>query len=567
MMCLVVAAAHAGSRALDMSGLRQGFADPPAPARPQAIWFWFKNDVTKEEVSRELEEMVSMGLGGAEIRIIDDLRASDPAHVPRRRAPYLSDAWFEVLEHVLREAQRLGLAISVNPGMGWRYGGPWIPLEHQSAKLKVNYRWVRGPTWLRGRLDILRGVPTWNPADVLLFAWRTNRESRSPAVIHDSFLDLGDHLKPVANKYDIDWRVPEGEWLLAAFVSHRIGSPDHVAPDSAGAGRSFDPFSKEAVRLHLGEVGNKLKERVGDYFGSTLTELATDSWEYDEVGVDWSPEIVSAFPDKMGYDLRPYLHVLADHGPDETRVRRDVEAVKSELLLEAFFGEITGWCERNGLLHRSQPYGEPKKDLFAAYRASHVPDVERLEPLEAPWVAHACGKPLVTAEAFTGMPGATARNLAEQANLFYMIGVNRLDLHSFAYSPAEAGNPGWQMYVPIHINRHSSFEPFQALVVRLDGAESMVVAGGKAGRKRGCGRDRARARFLLLGSAGELRPRLSDKRRDRGSLSFRHRRCLGQVSNGRWRPNGPRRARKGSHGSQRPRTRGVAGDLVRADAG
>jgi len=437
-------------------------------ARPYVIWFWFLNDVEPEEITRELEEMASIGIGGVEVRIIDDGRFERASFPPVRRMAYLSDEWLDVFAHVCAEAERLGMKVSTNLGMGWRYGGPWITKEHQSKRMACAYAVLRGPTtWDEALAWPDEDISPDDITCVQALAWRV-ADRCARAVDPASFRDLTPLMETRRHAdgppYRLRWDVPEGHWLIGTFVVYARGGPDHVRDDSGGGGRSFDPFSADAAAVHLEAVLGRIKDRAGRYFGTTLTEIATDSWEYGETRINWSPEIPRAFPAIAGYDLVPRMHVFVDYGPDKEEILgRDLPAVESDLLVNGFFRTITLWCRENDLWHRPQAYGRPEKDLFDAYFWSDIPEVENPRgPREAAWVAHTCGKPIVSSEALTFLrgSGATMEGARKRINQFLAGGVNRIDFHSWSYSPPEAGVPGWRMYAPFHINRTVAWFPY-----------------------------------------------------------------------------------------------------------
>src|SRR5215475_313056 len=47
--------------------LEEGWKNPPPMARTQCWWWWLNGNVTKEAITRDLEEMKAKGLGGANI--------------------------------------------------------------------------------------------------------------------------------------------------------------------------------------------------------------------------------------------------------------------------------------------------------------------------------------------------------------------------------------------------------------------------------------------------------------------------------------------------------------------
>lgn len=99
--------------------LRRGFANPPGSARPQVWWHWLAGNVSKAGVTADLEAMKRVGLGGGTMANI--------AFSPEGPAPFLSEAWREVVRHAIREAGRLGLELGFFNCEGWSSsGGPWV---------------------------------------------------------------------------------------------------------------------------------------------------------------------------------------------------------------------------------------------------------------------------------------------------------------------------------------------------------------------------------------------------------------------------------------------------------
>ena len=132
-------------RAQDLKKLRGHFARPPREAGPWIYWMWFDNVVSKDEIKRELTEIAEAGFGGVELRCLSFYGWSGTPPVPsddavlrqlgHRRLKYLSNEFLDVLEFTCAAAERLGLRFSINMGMGWPPGGPWIPEGYRSKHL------------------------------------------------------------------------------------------------------------------------------------------------------------------------------------------------------------------------------------------------------------------------------------------------------------------------------------------------------------------------------------------------------------------------------------------------
>ncbi|MGA2362612.1 MAG: glycosyl hydrolase [Candidatus Aminicenantales bacterium] len=101
------AAAACGSRPSDP--LARGFAAPPGEARPWVYWMWMDGNLSREGITADLEAMKSAGIGGA---IICEVNVG----VPRGSVEFMSPEWRRFFKHVVIEAERLGLEITLNAG-------------------------------------------------------------------------------------------------------------------------------------------------------------------------------------------------------------------------------------------------------------------------------------------------------------------------------------------------------------------------------------------------------------------------------------------------------------------
>ena len=110
-------------RAANVDCLAGGFAAPPADAKPQVWWHWNNGNISKEGITADLEAMASAGIGGAHIFDVD---SGTPLGPVRFNTP----AWDAMALHAHREAQRLGLKLTLANCSGYSSsGGPWVTAE------------------------------------------------------------------------------------------------------------------------------------------------------------------------------------------------------------------------------------------------------------------------------------------------------------------------------------------------------------------------------------------------------------------------------------------------------
>ena len=129
----------------EVDALEAGFHTPPDSAKPWAYWWWLNGNVTKEGITRDLEEMKRQGINGVLI-----------FHAGEGKTPvgpkFLSPEWRELFRHALRELRRLGMEASVNLCDGWDSGGPWITKDEANKKLVYSELQVDGPQKLSREL-------------------------------------------------------------------------------------------------------------------------------------------------------------------------------------------------------------------------------------------------------------------------------------------------------------------------------------------------------------------------------------------------------------------------------
>lgn len=132
----VVSAAQ-DSYAAEPSDLARNFVSPPVDARPWTYWFWMNGNISREGITADLEAMARVGVGGVLVFSID-------SSVPEGPVGFMTPAWRELVEHAVREADRLGLEFSINNTDGWNSGGPWITPETGMKKLVWSSAQVQG---------------------------------------------------------------------------------------------------------------------------------------------------------------------------------------------------------------------------------------------------------------------------------------------------------------------------------------------------------------------------------------------------------------------------------------
>lgn len=119
--------------------LAANFQSPPAAARPKSLWFWMNGHVSQDGITRDLEAMQRVGIGG--VLIFD----GGPYHPPGP-VGYLDPQWRSLMAHAVKEGRRLGIEIGMHNAPGWSSsGGPWVTPERSMQQLVWTEITVRGP--------------------------------------------------------------------------------------------------------------------------------------------------------------------------------------------------------------------------------------------------------------------------------------------------------------------------------------------------------------------------------------------------------------------------------------
>lgn len=125
------------------------FSQPPAATKPRCYWYWMDGHISKEGITKDLEAMKRVGIGGAFIGVISG--QSGAAANPEPKA--LTPQWWGFIEHAIREGSRIGVQIGLFNSPGWsQTGGPWVSPEQAMRYVVQTETAVKGPQKFSGKL-------------------------------------------------------------------------------------------------------------------------------------------------------------------------------------------------------------------------------------------------------------------------------------------------------------------------------------------------------------------------------------------------------------------------------
>lgn len=138
-----------GPLSMSPSDLEAGFKNPPESARPRTWWHWTNSNVTKEGITKDLEWMKRVGIGGMHLADV----ASGQGQIVEKKIPFHTPEWFDAVRHTAAEADRLGLEMTIFSSAGWSLtGGPWVKPEQAMKKLVWSETEIKGPQNFSGKL-------------------------------------------------------------------------------------------------------------------------------------------------------------------------------------------------------------------------------------------------------------------------------------------------------------------------------------------------------------------------------------------------------------------------------
>ena len=242
--------------------LAEGFANPPKETAPWCYYYWISDHISKEGITRDLEAMARVGIGEALIGniFLDEVK---PGNIK-----VLSEEWWQLIEHAIREGGRLGVDIGLFNCPGWsQSGGPWIDESQTMRRIAWSETRLTGPGRFSGKIP----QPEKVFQDVALLAF--------PAPQHD-----GDVLAA---------KSPHVATLPACDDASNLtdGKPDTKLMFPEGAGMNGSEFT---IDIELGESLEARTLQVSpadDPFSTTCTLHAEVDGRFVEIrrfSCDWS---------------------------------------------------------------------------------------------------------------------------------------------------------------------------------------------------------------------------------------------------------------------------------------
>ena len=255
----------------------------------------------------------------------------------------------------------------------------------------------------------------------------------------------------------LNWQVPAGNWTIIRIGHTSTGHTN--ATGGGGIGLECDKFNPEAAKLQFDNwFGEAIKQVGPDLAKRVLKIFHVDSWECGSQ--NWSPVFAAEFQKRRGYDLLPYLPLMAgvpmESAEKSEKVLADVRQTIAELLVDNFYGTMAKLAHEKGCTFTAESVAPTmmsdgmlhyqKADIamgeFWFRSPTHDKPNDMLDAISG---GHIYGKNIIQAEAFTELrllwdehPGM----LKTAADRNFALGINRYVFHVNVHNPWLDRKPG-----------------------------------------------------------------------------------------------------------------------------
>jgi hypothetical protein len=290
--------------------------------------------------------------------------------------------------------------------------------------------------------------------------WRISKKSTAEQLPVLSCVPAGkiiDLTAYLSNDGFLNWKAPAGNWTVIRMGHTSTGHTN--ATGGGGAGLEVDKFNAAAIKLQFDSwYGEAVRQAGPELAKKVLRVFHVDSWECGSQ--NWSAGFPAEFKKRRGYDLLPWLPVMAgiplQSAEKSESVLYDVRRTVAELVADIFYQTLAGLAKEKGVVFTAESVAPTMmSDGLLHYQKVDVPMGEFWlnspthdkpnDMLDAVSGAHIYGKPIIQAEAFTTVRMAWNEHpgmLKTLQDRNYALGINKLVYHVFTHNPWIDRKPG-----------------------------------------------------------------------------------------------------------------------------
>ena len=295
-----------------------------------------------------------------------------------------------------------------------------------------------------------------------LLALPTPPVAASEAIQKADVVDLTSKLQADGT---LDWTPPSGQWIVLRLGYSLLGITNHPASPEA-TGPEVDKLSRVYVKNYFDNYLDQYKDATAGLMGKRgLRYVVTDSWEAGSQ--NWTDDVIQEFAKRRGYDMHPWLPVLAGHVVESSeasdRFLYDFRRTLADLVAEYHYDQLTTLLHARGMGRYSESHEGGRAIIADGMEVKRTADI----PMSAMWtqmpgvnaeqygynadiresasVAHIYGQNLVAAESLTAARGAwswSPETLKPTADKELAMGLNRFVIHTSVHQPVNDKIPG-----------------------------------------------------------------------------------------------------------------------------
>lgn len=418
-------------------------------------FFVLNNDVSKEEIERNMTELKNSGCGG----IIFHPR-------PGLITEYLSDNWFALFRHAVELGEKIGMNV-------WIYDENSYPSGfaggHVPAEMPESYNQGQG---------LQPKDTTMLPHDYSDYFIILKREG-------ENYIDVTKTAKSEVGKL--------GEYVLFKKTYYQKKGWHGGFP-------YVDILHEGVTQKFLDMTLHGYIKTASDQFGDIVQGVFTDEPEINTPGgIRWTPDLFKTFLTHWGYDLLPNLPSLYNKVGDWKKIRHNYTRTLLTLFIERWSVPTSEYYKKLGLKYTGHywEHGWPQMrlgpDNMAMYAYHDVPGIDMLfnqfneespsaqfgnirSVKELSSVANQFGRKRTLSETYGGAGWEiTFKDLKRLGDWQYALGVNLMNQHLTFFSIA-----GTRKYdYPPSFSFHNPWFKYYSHLNRYYGRLSVALSSGK----------------------------------------------------------------------------------------
>lgn len=329
----------------------KGFSKPNSILRPAPFWA-INTRITPEETSRQIADMISVGLSGGFFHSRHGLITD-----------YLGDEWFANMESALKTAKE-------NDGYLWLYDEDLWPSGNaggQVAGMKDEYRAATLNAYL---------VAAGEPAP----------ELNADQMIHHCYA-----IKSREGLRLTDYEIIPTDKIDEAAGYERLFMVRSYTPKIGWwGGESYaNLLNPEAMKKFVELTHEVYYKRLGKEFGKRIPGIFTDEPQVSHGFncIAWWEGIPDVYNKWQGRDFWSDLPFMFFEGAESKKIRLIIHRTILKQFTEAYSKPIFEWCEKHGIEHTGHYNAEDdfryqimfhSGGVMAHYRYQHAPGIDHL---------------------------------------------------------------------------------------------------------------------------------------------------------------------------------------------